>query len=81
MIIFASRLAAPRPPTDMPNLRQVQRDPIAASAALPRPSAPTDALLLLRRRLLDPGLDAHGVLALSDAILALQRSEQQREHY
>ena len=36
--------------------------------AAPRP----DALGALRRRLLDPALDAQGVLALTDAVLALQ---------
>jgi hypothetical protein len=58
----------------MVNLRQVQRDPIAVSKALERASAPRDALPLMRRRLLDPALDAHGVLALTDAILALQHT-------
>jgi len=31
-------------------------------------------LQALRRRLLDPGLDAQDILSLSDAILALQRA-------
>jgi hypothetical protein len=57
----------------MVKLRTAERDPLAASAALARPAPPRDAVHLLRRRLLDPGLDAQGVLALADAILALQR--------
>jgi hypothetical protein len=60
----------------MANLRQVARDPRAASAALERPAPPRDALPLLRRRLLDPGLDAQGVLALADAILVLQQTNE-----
>lgn len=58
----------------MASLRASQLDPRRASATLERPGPPRDAVHLMRRRLLDPGLDAHGVLALTDAILALQRS-------
>ena len=58
----------------MTTLRAIQLDPTRASTELERPNPPRDAVHLMRRRLLDPGLDAHGVLALADAILALQRS-------
>ncbi len=58
----------------MENLRAIQLDPVGASAALQRPAPPRDAVKLLRSRLLDTGLDAQGVLALADAILALQRT-------
>lgn len=59
----------------MNDLRAIQRNPRLASANLARPTAPNGALEMLRRRLLDPGLDAQGILSLADAILALQRSE------
>ena len=58
----------------MGNIRSIQRNPAAASAALERPAPPQNALQMLRRRLLDPSLDAQGVMSLSDAILALQRA-------
>jgi len=59
----------------MGNRRAIHLDPSHAGLHRERSEPPADAIHLMRQRLLDPGLDAHGVLALTDAILALQHAE------
>jgi len=62
------------PLTIMLNSAALQMDRTSTSALPEGVASSLEMLDTLRLRLLDPALDAQGVLALSDAILALQRA-------